>query len=237
MNNHQVDPIGVVHSPFKQKFGIPRQSRLVDVAAEVELYSPFNQKEAFVGIEQSSHVWLIFLFTEHLDRALKLSVRPPRLGGNERVGVFATRSSFRPNAIGMSLVKLDAVINENDKVGLQVSGIDLLDGTQIIDIKPYVPYADCEPLATHRFAYDAPNKESLKVVWKPEAIDQLNAFYGDKSVSIRQQVSQLISLDPRPAYHDQERSYGLVFAHTDIQWRCEGKQATVDKVVILTEKI
>lgn len=233
--NH-IAPIGIAHSPFKQKFGIPRQSRLVDVAGEVELYPPFDQEEAFIGIEQSSHIWLLFLFTEHLGKKANLSVRPPRLGGNERIGVFATRSSFRPNAIGMSLVTLDKVIRDNAKVRLQVSGLDLLDGTQIIDIKPYVPYADCEPTATHGFASDAP-EQYLNVVWQPLAVEQLLACYGDAAQNIQQQISQLISLDPRPAYHDQQRTYGLVFANTDIQWRCDGEQAIVENIVILTEKI
>lgn len=230
-----VSSIGVIHSPFKQKFGIPRQSRLVDVVGEVELYPPFNQEEAFVGIEQSSHIWLLFLFTEHIDKQTKLSVRPPRLGGNERIGVFATRSSFRPNAIGMSLVRLEKVINDGGKVSLQVSGVDLLDGTQVIDIKPYVPYADCEPIATHGFASLAPDEQALDVQWQPEAVAELAVCYGEAAIQIQQQISQLIGLDPRPAYHDQERSYGLLFAQTDIQWRCMGKKAIVDKVIKVTE--
>jgi tRNA-Thr(GGU) m(6)t(6)A37 methyltransferase TsaA len=146
---HSVAPIGYLHSCFQEKFAIPRQPQLAPAARGVlELIAPFNTGEAVAGLEQVSHVWLIFLFHQALEDKPRLKVRPPRLGGNQSMGVFATRATHRLNGIGQSVVKLDKV----EAGRLWLSGIDLLDGTPILDIKPYVPYADSVPLACNAIA-------------------------------------------------------------------------------------
>ena len=147
--SYRVTPVGFVRSCFKEKFAIPRQPQLAPAARGVlELLAPFDQAQAIEGLEQVSHVWLLFLFHQALESQPRLKVRPPRLGGNQSVGVFATRSTHRPNGIGQSVVKLEKV----EPGRLWLSGIDLLDGTPVLDIKPYVPYADCVTTATNQIA-------------------------------------------------------------------------------------
>lgn len=162
---HSVTPVGYLRSCFQEKFAIPRQSRLAPAArGVVELVPPFDQPQAVEGLEQVSHLWLLFLFHQTLEAQPRLRVRPPRLGGNQFTGVFATRSTHRPNGMGQSVVKLDRV--EAGK--LWVSGIDLLDGTPILDIKPYVPYADSLPEAYNRMAEAPP--ALIAMDWHPEAL-------------------------------------------------------------------
>src|SRR5690606_4159047 len=157
---HDIEPIGYLRSCFREKFAIPRQPHLAPAARGVlELLPPFDSGEAVAGLEQVSHVWLLFLFHQALEDKPRLRVRPPRLGGNRMVGVFATRATHRPNGIGQSVVRLDRV----EAGRLLVSGIDLLDGTPIIDIKPYVPYADALPEARNEMAAAAP--ELIEVQW------------------------------------------------------------------------
>src|SRR5690606_27186002 len=164
---YDIKPIGYLRSCFKEKFAIPRQPRLAPAARGVlELRSPFDSGEAVAGLEQVSHVWLLFLFHEALEAQPRLRVRPPRLGGNRMVGVFATRATHRPNGIGQSVVKLDRV----EPGRLFVSGIDLLDGTPILDIKPYVPYADALPEAWNEMAAEAPTL--IEVQWSEVGLQQ-----------------------------------------------------------------
>lgn len=138
-----LDPIAYVKSPFTEKFGTPRQSLLAPGAeAQLVLQAPYNNSDCVDGLDQVSHLWLTFIFHQHLGQPWKPKVRPPRLGGNAKLGVFATRTSFRPNYLGLSVVKLERIEIGNDSVVLHVSGVDLVDGTPIVDIKPYVPYAD-----------------------------------------------------------------------------------------------
>ena len=167
---HSVSPVGILHSCFKEKFAIPRQPSLAPAARGVlELMPPYDCAEAVAGLEQVSHVWLLFLFHQALESKPRLRVRPPRLGGNRLLGVFATRSTHRPNGIGQSVVRLDRV----EPGRLFVSGIDLLDGTPVLDIKPYVPYADALPEARNDIADAAP--EPIRVRWLPAALQQAQA--------------------------------------------------------------
>jgi tRNA-Thr(GGU) m(6)t(6)A37 methyltransferase TsaA len=209
MHTFQFQAIGIVHSPYREKFGIPRQPGLVDVLATVELLHPYNRPEAVRGLEAFSHIWLSFVFHGVTREEWKPMVRPPRLGGNERVGVFASRATHRPNPLGLSVVELVAVEADAQGVRLQVRGADLLDGSPVLDIKPYLPYVDSLPDALGGYAPDAPHA-GLQVSFSPEAEHALCRAQA-LHPQLRHFLEQLLSLDPRPAYHrdDADRVYGL----------------------------
>ncbi|MGL4678266.1 MAG: tRNA (N6-threonylcarbamoyladenosine(37)-N6)-methyltransferase TrmO, partial [Plesiomonas shigelloides] len=153
-------PIGVIQSPYKEKFAVPRQPGLVqDGNGELRLLPPYNQPDAVRGLEQFSHIWLVFVFHQTQEQGWRPTVRPPRLGGNERLGVFATRSTFRPNPIGLSKVELRGIKVHGGEVYLELGSLDLVDGTPILDIKPYLPYVDSEPEARAGFAQEAPQSD------------------------------------------------------------------------------
>ncbi len=213
--SYSVSPIGFVRSCFKEKFAIPRQPQLAPAARGVlELVSPFDQGEAVQGLEQVSHVWLLFLFHQALEDKPRLKVRPPRLGGNQSMGVFATRATHRPNGIGQSVVKLERV--EAGKLWL--SGIDLLDGTPVLDIKPYVPYADAVSGAFNRMADGAP--ELIEVVWSDGALAQALEHGQRLEQSVQELVEQCLAQDPRPAYQQPEpsRIYGTQLWDVQVRW-------------------
>lgn len=220
MDSFEFKTIAIARTPFNEKFGIPRQSGLVDVPGVIELLEPYATAEAVNGLEQVSHIWLHFVFSGHLGREVSLSVRPPRLGGNRRVGVFATRSSYRPNPLGQSLVKLEGVRKGVRGIELHVSGMDLLDGTPILDIKPYLPYADSRPEAANLLAASAPERERLAVGWQKEAREQLYALRPVESKDIERWVTDIIGLDPRPAYKagEVESGYGMRVFGLNIRW-------------------
>ncbi|MCS4246763.1 tRNA (N6-threonylcarbamoyladenosine(37)-N6)-methyltransferase TrmO [Pseudomonas sp. BIGb0164] len=213
--SYNVSPVGFVRSCFKEKFAIPRQPQLAPAARGVlELVAPFDGGEAVQGLEQVSHVWLLFLFHQALEDKPRLKVRPPRLGGNASMGVFATRATHRPNGIGQSVVKLDKV--EPGK--LWISGIDLLDGTPVLDIKPYVPYADMVDIATNGIASAAP--QLIPVQWLKTALQQAQSHaerLGEPLVAL---IDQCLAQDPRPAYQTPgpEREYGAQFWDVDVRW-------------------
>ncbi|MDX5332656.1 MAG: tRNA (N6-threonylcarbamoyladenosine(37)-N6)-methyltransferase TrmO [Gammaproteobacteria bacterium] len=229
-----LQPIGYVHSCFREKFGIPRQPGLVPHArARIEILAPYNRAEAFRGIEDFSHLWIGFLFHRHLGAAWRATVRPPRLGGNERVGVFATRSTYRPNPLGLSVVRLDHVEIAGDAVSLHVSGIDLLDGTPVVDIKPYLPYADALPEARGGFAPTPPDR-TLGIVFTETADRQIAAREAAGLPDLRALITELLQLDPRPAYRGGETGaadYGMRLYDFDLRWRVEGKTVTVTALV------
>lgn len=211
----EVKPVGIVRSCFREKFAIPRQPHLAPAARGVlELLPPFDQPEAVDGLEQVSHVWLLFLFHQALEDTPRLKVRPPRLGGNRSLGVFATRATHRPNGIGQSVVRLDKV----EPGRLWLSGIDLLDGTPVLDIKPYVPYADCRPEATHTFAAAAP--DTINVEWVAEARLQAEAHARRLAEPLVELIEQCLAQDPRPAYQQPqpERVYGVGFWDVQVRW-------------------
>lgn len=212
----QIEPIGYIYTDFKEKFGIPRQSgRVQSLVGRVVLLPEFKGGEALRGIEEFSHLWLIFGFSKAQKSRQTLTVRPPRLGGNKRIGVFASRSPFRPNSLGLSLVKLERVEGED----LIVSGVDILDGTPIYDIKPYLPYADAKPDAKGSYAEE--NRDySLEVDFPSDLLAKLPE---DK----RQTAIDCLGEDPRPSYHDDERVYSMKFCDRDIHFTVEYGKLTV----------
>ena len=212
---YAMTPVGVVHSCFKEKFAIPRQPHLAPAARGVlELLPPFDAPEALIGLEQVSHVWLLFLFHQALEAQPRLSVRPPRLGGNKRMGVFATRATHRPNGIGQSVVRLDGI----EPGRLRLSGIDLLDGTPVLDIKPYVPYADQVAGATNAMASDAP--PLIDVAWATTALPQAHDHQRRLGEPVVDLIEQCLAQDPRPAYQvpEPERVYGARFWDVQVRW-------------------
>ena len=212
---HTVSPVGIVRSCFKEKFAIPRQPQLAPAARGVlELLPPFDQGDAVEGLGQVSHVWLLFLFHQALEDKPRLKVRPPRLGGNKSMGVFATRATHRPNGIGQSVVRLEGV----EPGRLLLSGIDLLDGTPVLDIKPYVPYADSVAEASNRMASDAP--EPISVQWSESALPQAHTHALRLGEPLVELIEQCLAQDPRPAYQvpPPERVYGVKFWDVQVRW-------------------
>lgn len=212
---YSVSPIGFVRSCFKEKFAIPRQPQLAPAARGVlELLAPFDTGEAVQGLDQVSHVWLLFLFHQALEERPRLKVRPPRLGGNKSVGVFASRATHRPNGIGQSVVTLDKV----EPGRLWLSGIDLLDGTPVLDIKPYVPYADSIQGACNRIAEAAP--PLIGVQWLDEALSQARRYGLRLDEPLVELIEQCLAQDPRPAYQipPPARRYGARFWNVDVRW-------------------
>lgn len=208
--SYQLTPIGIVHSCFKEKFGVPRQPALAPSAqACLELLPPWNSPDAVAGLDQASHLWLQFIF--HLSPAPRSpKVRPPRLGGNQRIGVFASRSPVRPNGLGLSVVRLQRIEQQGQRLLLWLSGVDLVDGTPVLDIKPYLPYVDAVPDAHNELAPEAPPR--LPVVFAPGL---------SLSAELRALVQEVLSQDPRPAYQqpDPARTYGMLLLDGNLQWR------------------
>lgn len=212
---HSVRPVGILRSCFKEKFAIPRQPQLAPAARGVlELLPPFDDGAAVAGLEQVSHVWLLFLFHQALEDSPRLKVRPPRLGGNRALGVFATRATHRPNGIGQSVVKLERV----EAGRLHLSGIDLLDGTPVLDIKPYVPYADRVPEARNAIADAAP--PAIAVDWEGTALEQARAQALRLDEPVIELIEQCLAQDPRPAYQTPtpERRYGVRLWDLQVRW-------------------
>ncbi|MBW3694335.1 tRNA (N6-threonylcarbamoyladenosine(37)-N6)-methyltransferase TrmO [Vibrio sp. T187] len=194
---YSIEPIGHIQSPFKEKFAVPRQPRLTPSAtSRIQLLGNSNSPEAIRGIEQFSHLWLLFLFDQNIEAGWKPTVRPPRLGGNERIGVFASRATFRPNAIGMSAVELKGVSQKGNQTWLELGSADLVDGTPIIDIKPYIPYSDSIPDAIGGFANEEP--KTLDVNFSELAIKKLNNH--PTAHQVIQVIKEVLAQDPRPAY-------------------------------------
>ena len=261
---HVIEPIAVFLSPFATKFGVPRQSGLSEhLRGRIKLLPPYNREEALRGLEDFSHLWLIWGFSankgqgaSHKEQdssinavqtakspslgeglgvgspepstlgeglAVGLTVRPPRLGGNKRLGVFATRSPFRPNGLGLSSVKIVSVGDGE----IEVAGADLMDGTPIYDIKPYLPYADSHPQARGGFT-DSTVWQPLRVVFP----DKWRACFSDEDAAA---LADVLALDPRPHYHDSpERIYGMAFCGHDVRFRVA--QGCVEVVEVRTEK-
>ncbi len=217
----ELKTVARMHSQFPTKFGIPRQSGLVEQLRGRVVFEPeYRNPDALRGIEGFSHLWLIWGFHEARREGWSPTVRPPRLGGNERLGVFATRSPFRPNPVGLSCVRLERVeLQGPGGPVLHVSGGDLMDGTPIYDIKPYVPYADCHPEAAEGFA-PAPDK-GLEVRLPPELKGRLSQSQADA-------LRGVLSCDPRPHYQkDPERVYGMGFDGLEVRFRVDGDILTV----------
>ena len=227
-------PIGYVISDYADKFGVPRQPGLAPAAnARLVLSPPYDDPLAVRGLEAFSHVWISFVFHQSPERWSPL-VRPPRLGGNRKVGVFASRSTHRPNRLGLSLATLDG-IDTRQGVHLRLSGCDLVDGTPVVDIKPYLPWAEARPDARAGFAPDAPAR--LAVHFSAAALTQLATR--DDHTSLRALIEQVLSQDPRPAYQQHqpsERVYGVRLRDVDVKFRprLNGEATTLDVVAIDT---
>ena len=225
MENVNIQIIARMHSDFPTKFGIPRQSGLVEELESTIVFEPeFRNPDALRGIEGYSHLWIIWQFSQAVRQEWSPTVRPPRLGGNTRMGVFATRSPFRPNNLGLSCVKLLGVEHtQTEGTVLHVAGADLMDGTPIFDIKPYIPYADCQADATGGFTDNA-GDFLLKVEFPQELLNILPE-------SKREAAIQVLSHDPRPSYQRKpERIYGLTFAGFDLRFRVQDDILTVVEV-------
>jgi tRNA-Thr(GGU) m(6)t(6)A37 methyltransferase TsaA len=220
MQNITLSPIGLVNSPYKEKFAIPRQPGLVNAAkGTIELLGLANDIESVRELDQFSHIWLLFIFHGTQEQGWKTLVRPPRLGGNKKIGVLATRSTFRPNPLGMSVVKLDRIEVSKQNVILHISGIDLLDKTPIVDIKPYIPYSDSLPNANAGFAQNLPDK-GLSVKFSIQA-QQALAKFKNEIPELTVLIEQVLAQDPRPAYKRNKadnKSYGMRLDDVHIHW-------------------
>ena len=220
----EIKPIAKIINDYDSKFAVPRQSGLVnEIKSQIIFEKEYSNKAAFKRIEEFSHLWLIWGFSLNSHQSTSLTVRPPRLGGNEKVGVFATRSPFRPNPIGLSSVKLEKVIKDkNDNVTLIVSGADLVSGTPIYDIKPYITFSDCHTDAVCGFA-DENKNHKLKVIIDD---DILNNIKKEKQNALK----EILEGDPRPAYHEDGRQYGFAFAGKEIKFTVTDNTLTVTEI-------
>lgn len=222
--------IGYMCSPFVEKFGIPRQSNLVNTKSYIKLIAPYDDINAFQGIEQFSHLWLLWQFhandvkkndnAANKAKTFQPMIRPPRLGGNQKIGVFASRSMYRPSQIGLSVVQFLEVKKVENELRLYVQGADILSGTPIVDIKPYLAYVDAIPDAMSGYAPDAP--QILEVIWSDDALLQKQKLLNEKvcTEQILQELEQVLAQNPKPAYQkDPERVYGLSFANLNVKFQ------------------
>ena len=223
METIQMKVIARIRSDFPTKFGIPRQSGIVPVVSTIVFEPEYRVDEALRGIEGYSHLWLIWEFSQAVREDWSPTVRPPRLGGNTRMGVFATRSPFRPNPIGLSSVRLVGMEKTEEGTVLLVEGADLCDGTPILDIKPYLPFTDSHPDAVGGFS-DPIREKELRVEISPELLEKVPE-------NKRDALQKVLAHDPRPSYqHDPERVYGMAFAGMEVKFRVDGDLLTVAAV-------
>ena len=224
--------IGYMHSPYQEKFGIPRQPNLVQVESYIEMSEPYNDLLAFDGIEEFSHLWLVWQFhdnkNQQLNKGFRPQVRPPRLGGNQKIGVFATRSMYRPSPLGLSVVQLKKVEKVGSSVRVYVMGSDLLDQTPIVDIKPYIQYSDSVPEARSGYAQYEPVRKM--VIWSRQAQQKQENLLQSAQLTLQEidELQQVLSLDPRPAYqNDEQRIYGIKFANLDVKFTVNTLQVEI----------
>lgn len=218
-----IEPVAVIKNGYKEKFGVPRQSGLApSVKSKVEFYPDYRDENIIRDIEQYSHLWLVWGFSEN-EKKWSPTVRPPKLGGNKRVGVFASRSPFRPNPIGLSCVKLESVEDSKNGKALIVSGADIKDGTPIYDIKPYLPYVDSIPEALGGFSEE--HKNDSVMVEIPESI---KTGLPEKMIT---EITELLALDPKPSYqNDEKRIYGLAYEDMQIKFKYENNSIKVTEI-------
>jgi putative methyltransferase, YaeB/AF_0241 family len=221
MSTFQFEQIGVIRSPYKEKFAVPRQPGLVKSGGgELHLIAPYNQADAVRGLEGFSHLWVLFVFHQTMEGGWRPTVRPPRLGGNARMGVFATRSTFRPNPIGMSLVELRGIRSQKDQVILELGSLDLVDGTPVVDIKPYLPFAEALPDASASYAQLAP-QAGVDVTFTGDVAQQI-AHLEKRYPRLQQFICEVLAQDPRPAYRKNEeegKTYAVWLLDFNVRWR------------------
>ena len=233
-DTYSITPIGTIATPFKQKFAIPRQPNLAKARGQITLHTDFNDPKVFKGLDVFSHIWVLFLFHENIDKGWKSAVKAPRLGGNTTLGVFASRSTHRPNNIGMSVVKNLGYEHTNNQLVLNVEGVDLLDGTPIIDIKPYLPYADAIPHAS----------EALDQLTNYHPIPQKEVIVCDKAKNELHNAAQkhpdlptllvaVLAQDPRPAYRHKLQVDNKIY-HTSLYDYDISFNVTPDAVHVLS---
>jgi len=234
-SSYNLPVVGIARSCYRSKFGIPRQSGLIEEAKGcIELQPPYNQPNAVRGLEGFSHIWVLFIFSENLRDGWKATVRPPRLGGDKRIGVFASRSPFRPAPIGLSAMKLERIeLGGHGRVRLHVQGLDLVDGTPVVDIKPYIPYTDAIPEAIGGFAPAAPDGAALAVSVAAECQEA----FGRLPETTRALALKVIGADPRPAYQrEPNREYQCYLDNLEIIWRTgdDPMQAAIIRISYVT---
>lgn len=227
MTDFTFQSIGVIDSCYKQKFSIPRQPGLVPQAkATIILSSEFSSEEIVRGLDSYSHIWVVFVFHKSQISKNKNTVRPPRLGGDKRMGVFATRSNYRPNPIGQSVVKLESIEQRGNRTLIKVSGGDFLDGTPVLDIKPYIPYADAIPCASAEFGSQAPEKQfSVKIpVSVLSQVEEASNLTGENMLQF---VESLLSYDPRPSHVQVDQVFATRIFNYDLKWEIEDDIAVI----------
>lgn len=234
MTEHNFNSIATIHSCYKEKFGIPRQPGLVASPAIIEIDAAYSQDEAFRELETFSHIWVVFVFHGVSNEKWKPTVRPPRLGGNQRIGVFASRSMFRPNPIGLSVVELKNIERKGGKIILNIIGGDFLDATPVLDIKPYIPYADS--INTLKAGY-ATKKPEIKfaVVFSEQVKNEI------KRAKIKHPefdviITEILQIDPRPAYQDKKQiknEFAMKLYNYDLKWQVDKKQIIVTELTLL----
>lgn len=221
MSTFQFEQIGVIRSPYKEKFAVPRQPGLVKSGGgELHLIAPYNQADAVRGLEAFSHLWVLFIFHQTMEGGWRPTVRPPRLGGNARMGVLATRSTFRPNPVGMSLVELNGIRCQKDQVILELGGLDLVDGTPVVDIKPYLPFAEALPDARASYAQQAPQADMP--VYFTDALAAELVHLEKRYPRLREFIVDVLAQDPRPAYRKEEdagKAYAVWLLDFNVRWR------------------
>ncbi|PMJ88476.1 tRNA (N6-threonylcarbamoyladenosine(37)-N6)-methyltransferase TrmO [Vibrio sp. 10N.261.55.A7] len=227
---YSIEPIGTIQTPYKEKFAVPRQPRLVPSAtSRIKLIGQANCLESVRGLNEFSHVWLLFLFDKNLEAGWKPTVRPPRLGGNERMGVFASRATFRPNGIGMSAVEVTGITQEGDQVYLELGSVDLVDGTPIVDIKPYIPYSDSIPNANASYAEEEP--DTIDVIFTDHALASLKQR--DDADMKKIVITQVLAQDPRPAYNKKKpdtKEYAVNLFDFNVKFTVSGNLVTVTTI-------
>jgi tRNA-Thr(GGU) m(6)t(6)A37 methyltransferase TsaA len=227
-------PIGHVRSCYREKFGIPRQPGLVKVPARIEILPAYSRPEAFRGLQDFSHIWISFVFHQSMREHWKATVRPPRLGGNERVGVFASRSMFRPNPLGLSVVELSGVKDTETGMVLEIVGGDFLDATPVLDIKPYLPYVDALANARGGYAETAPPAH-LQVSFA-EPLREFFSRHGKSCPQLKHVITEVLQYDPRPAYQsvDQDsRQYSMKLYDFDVKWQLRDGRVWVSDIIEL----
>jgi tRNA-Thr(GGU) m(6)t(6)A37 methyltransferase TsaA len=234
MSEYNFKSIAIIHSCYKEKFGIPRQPGLIMSKAVIEMGVDYSQQEAFRNLETFSHILVVFVFHGIKAKKWKSTVRPPRLGGNQRVGVFASRSMFRPNPIGLSVVELQSIEKKGNKLLLNIIGGDFLDATPVLDIKPYIPYADAISKATVGYAIEKPEIKfsvsfSQQVKQQLEKLELLHP-------KITLIITQILQLDPRPAYKDEcheKDEFAMKLYDFDLKWHIDNKNIIVTTLTLL----